>query len=246
MVDADGETRWLDAALVSIPHPVLLDDLEELRELALELDLTQGVEQLLREVHHKPAGLDPAERRVADFAGGTFAQLRHALARAGTLGFQVRAGYAVCRAQDTDAPVEARYWLGADDPWMEAWTGDLVWVDGRERQLTLGQVARRLFGGVRMASLPTRRAADDGEDELVATRRPVPPLPAGPGRRPVPTAPAPLDPSAPPLHIRCCRRPVVRLPATPPPPASTRPRLLGWPSRGRPAAGSRAAGSMEL
>ena len=166
VVDVDGETRWLDAATVSIPHPVLLDDLDELRELAVELGVEQGIQQLLREVHRKPAGLDPGEQRVSDFADGRFAEARHALARAADLGFQVRGGYAVCRVLDAGTPVEARYWLGADDPFWEAWTGDLVWVDGRERQLTLAEVGPVAWSeGIRMASLVhAGRVAGEGEE----------------------------------------------------------------------------------
>jgi Domain of unknown function (DUF4132) len=154
IVDLDGETRWLDDATVTIPHPVLLDDLDELRGFAVELGVEQGIQQLLREVHRKPADLDAAAERLEEFAGAHFVELRHALARAGGFGFQVRGGYAVCQAFDDGVPVEARYWLGADDPLWEAWTGELVWVDRRERHLTLGQVGPVAWSeGVRMASL---------------------------------------------------------------------------------------------
>ena len=165
VVDIDGETRWLDAATISIPHPVRLDDLDELRELAVELGVEQDIQQLLREVHHKPTDVEPTERRLTEFAGGCFAELRHALSRAGSLGFQLRGGYAVCRAFDGGAPVEARYWLGVDDPSWQAWTGDLIWVDGEERQLTLGQVGPVAWSeGVRMASLIYAGRLDDGAE----------------------------------------------------------------------------------
>jgi hypothetical protein len=91
------------SATVVIPHPVLLDDLDGLRELALELGLEQDIQQLLREVHHKPTDVEPAERRLTEFAGGCFAELRHALGRAGSLGFQLRGAYAVCMALDGGA-----------------------------------------------------------------------------------------------------------------------------------------------
>ncbi len=154
VVDLDGETRWLAAATVTIPHPVLLDDLDELRDFAVELGVEQGVQQLFREVSRKPPELDPAERRLSDFGGARFPELRHAFGRASELGFQVRGGYAVCRTFDGGAMVEARYCLGADDPSWEAWTGDLVWVDGQDRQLSFGQVGPVAWSeGVRMASL---------------------------------------------------------------------------------------------
>lgn len=165
IVDLDGETRWLDDVAVSIPHPVLLDDLDELREFALELSVEQGIQQLLREVNRKPAELEGVSERLDDFAGGRFAESRHAIARAASFGFQVRSGYAVCRAFDGDVPVEARYWLGADDPSWETWTGELIWVDHHERHLSLAQVGPIAWSeGVRMASLiHAGRAAEQTE-----------------------------------------------------------------------------------
>src|SRR6266511_2952766 len=65
IVDLDGETRWLDHAAVSIPHPVLLDDLDELREFAVELSVEQGIQQLLREVHARAARCGPDRRQCA-------------------------------------------------------------------------------------------------------------------------------------------------------------------------------------
>jgi hypothetical protein len=154
IVDLDGETRWLDSATVVLPHPALLEDLDELRELAVDLQVEQGVQQLLREVHRKPANLDPARREVHDYAGGRFRQLRHALSRAGNLGFELRGGFASCRVLDLGVAVEARYWLGDGDPYGESLTGDLAWTASDGRQLGLGEVGPVAWSeGVRMASL---------------------------------------------------------------------------------------------
>src|SRR5262249_38136287 len=50
VVDRDGETRWIGAAQILIPHPILIDGLEELREIAADLGFAQATEQLFRPV----------------------------------------------------------------------------------------------------------------------------------------------------------------------------------------------------
>lgn len=166
VVDLDGESAWIVAPAVVIPHPVLLDDLDDLRGFALELDVRQTIDQLMREVHHRPADLDPAATAVADFAAATFQELRHATGRAAANGFRVRGGFAVCSAFDRGTRVEARYWIGADDPSSPAYTGDLLWVDGDEKALPLGQVGPVAYSeGVRMASaIHAGRQVDDGTE----------------------------------------------------------------------------------
>lgn len=164
IVTLDGETRWLSGETLVIPHPVLLDDLDDLRELALELGAGQGVQQLLRDTYRKPRGLDEARGQAGAFADGYFAELRHATGRAAGLGFRVRGGYAVCRAFDGGVPVEVRYWLGADEPEWPTWTGELVWVDSEERRLTLDAVGPVAWSeGIRMASLVYAGRAGSGE-----------------------------------------------------------------------------------
>ncbi|MEO5877482.1 MAG: DUF4132 domain-containing protein [Streptosporangiaceae bacterium] len=152
VVNLDGETEWLSPASVVIPHPVLLEDLDDLREFAAELGVRQTVPQLAREVYHCPAARTGTA--LASYAEGAFRQLRHATGRANQLGYQVRGGYAVCRVVDDGTPVQARFWVGSDSPDYETWTGDLVWVDGRERAIPLAEVGPVAWSeGVRMAEL---------------------------------------------------------------------------------------------
>jgi hypothetical protein len=165
IVNLDGETEWPAGEALSIPHPVRLDDLEDLREFAIELGIEQRIRQLLRDVHRKPDDLAEARGRARAYADGRFAELRHALGRAASLGFRVRGGYATCGAFDDGIAVEARYWLGADAPEGETWTGELVWVDDDERQLDLGAVGPVAWSeGIRMAALIyAARVTEDGE-----------------------------------------------------------------------------------
>ena len=113
IVDADGETKWLDAPSVLIPHPVALGDaLDDLRGLAGELSLTQGISQLLREVFVKPKDLAPTELAVRQFARGNFEMLSHATGAAKSQGYRVTGGYAICRVWERGRVFEARFYLG--------------------------------------------------------------------------------------------------------------------------------------
>ncbi|MGM1058705.1 DUF4132 domain-containing protein [Saccharothrix sp. Mg75] len=154
VVTLDGETVRVTADVVRVPHPVLLDDLEELREFGAELGVQQRVQQLFRQTFTRPAPADVAGKSsVADYANGRFEQLNHALGRCRTLGYPVRGGDAVYSAFEGGRVVEARFWLGSDYPEGETWTGELRWSleDGTGLALTdVGPVA--WSEGMRMAS----------------------------------------------------------------------------------------------
>jgi uncharacterized protein DUF4132 len=157
VVDLDGETVWLAAERIAIPHPILLPELDAWRELITQLDAVQGVSQLHRETHAKPADLAATATTTATtidrFAEGKFAMLMHALGRARTLGYKVSGGYAVCQVWDRGAITEARYWIGSDSPEAETCTGPLSWVDHREHSLPIADVGPVAFSeGMRMAS----------------------------------------------------------------------------------------------
>jgi hypothetical protein len=151
VVTLDGDTRRLRPEVVRIPHPVLLDDLEELREFGAELGVEQQAQQLFRQTFQRPATVTGTS--VDDYSGGRFEQLNHALGRCRTLGYPVRGGDAVYSAFEDGRVVEARYWLGSDYPEGETWTGELRWSleDGTAVPLAdVGPVA--WSEGMRMAA----------------------------------------------------------------------------------------------
>ncbi|MFI6357205.1 DUF4132 domain-containing protein [Streptomyces sp. NPDC050743] len=164
LVDLDGDTVRIAPDLVRIPHPVLLEDLEELREFAVELGVEQGAQQLFREVWHRPATLDAEGTQVEEYAGGSFKELRFLHGRAAQLGYRVRGGYAVCPVLEDGRGVEARVWVGDYDGYLETETGPLVWSDPAGRVLRLGQVGPVAWSeGMRMAA--ALYAGRDIEDE---------------------------------------------------------------------------------
>jgi hypothetical protein len=153
VVTLDGETEWISASAVALPHPILLEELEDLRALATELAFTQGVSQLFRETFVRSVEHAADATSVRDYANAKFAMLTHALGKAKSLGYRVRGGYATCPVWERGRLVEGRYWLGADSPDVETYTGDLLFVDDTERVLKLGDVGPVAFSeGMRMAS----------------------------------------------------------------------------------------------
>ncbi|MFI2435397.1 DUF4132 domain-containing protein [Streptomyces sp. NPDC018693] len=164
LVDLDGDTVRISPDLVRLPHPVLLDDLEELREFAVELGVEQRAQQLFREVWHRPAALDAEATEVDEFAGGTYKQLRFLHGRAAQLGHRVRGGHSVCAVLEEGRTVEARVWIGDYDGYDDAETGPLVFTDTAGRVLRLGQVGPVAWSeGMRMAA--ALYAGRDIEDE---------------------------------------------------------------------------------
>ncbi|UQW99720.1 DUF4132 domain-containing protein [Streptomyces sp. RerS4] len=166
VVDLDGETVRLSPRTVTLPHPVLLPDLDDVREFAAELGLTQRVEQIHRATWVKPADVRTAATEVSDYAGGQF-PTRHSLAaRATGLGYRVSGGYATCKVRDTGRAVEAAVWIG-EPYWDEATsTGALNWHDADGRTVRLGEVGPVAWSeGMRMAAaLYAGRKIEEGEN----------------------------------------------------------------------------------
>lgn len=165
IVDLDGETGWLDAERVAIPHPILIPELDAWRELVTQLGVSQGIAQLHRETHPKPPEI-AAGTSIDAFEDGKFATLMHAVGKARALGYKVRGGFATCQVWDGGSVSEARYWIGADSPESETYTGQLSWVDGRERGLKLADVGPVAFSeGMRMAAaIYAARVVEKQED----------------------------------------------------------------------------------
>ncbi|NUR26714.1 MAG: DUF4132 domain-containing protein [Catenulispora sp.] len=172
VVNLDGETVRLSSPTVTLPHPVLLDDLDELREFAAELGVEQRVEQVYRATWRKPAeeANGKAGRAghayVTEFSGGRYPSRFVLAARATSLGYRVSGGYATCRVRDDGRLVEASVWIG-EPYWDEdSATGALTWNDedgSALRQADIGAVA--WSEGMRMAAaLYAGRVIEEGKD----------------------------------------------------------------------------------
>ncbi|MEU9507182.1 DUF4132 domain-containing protein [Micromonospora sp. NPDC048170] len=151
VVNLDGETVRLSPASATLPHPVGLPDLADLREFADELDIAQRVEQLHRGTWGKPADLKDRDTTIPDFRGNTVPN--RLAARAATLGFRVSGSQVKCRVWEAGRTVEAAMWFDEDYWDSEATLGTLSWsvVEGPTLRLTeVGPVA--WSEGMRMAT----------------------------------------------------------------------------------------------
>ncbi|GHH73296.1 DUF4132 domain-containing protein [Kitasatospora indigofera] len=153
LVDLDGDTVRLTAAEIRIPHPVLLEDLDDLREFAVELGVDQQVQQLYREVWHRPPGQDLTATSVDTYAGGRYKELRELLGRCARLGYRVRGGCAVVPVVEDGRQLEARLWVGDYYEYDACETGSLSWTGTDGKTLPVGEVGPVAWSeGMRMAA----------------------------------------------------------------------------------------------
>lgn len=165
VVDLDGESLTLTDDTILIPHPAVIPDLDEARELAAELGVNQQFNQLFRDVH-RPTGVDPTATQLTDWAGGHFDELRFVAARAQSAGFPVQGGFATCTVYEGGRRTVAQFWIGAEYPESETETGPLSWaIDGTD--VKVGEVGPIAYSeGVRMAThIYAGRKVEEAQDD---------------------------------------------------------------------------------
>lgn len=165
VVDRDGESQWFKSAALAVPHPILIGDLRELRELAADLGVRQTVDQLYRPVY-QPTAEQKERKSIGDFAGGLFEQLNFASGLCRRLGYPVRGGYATCRIWEGVSVLEARYYIGDESPESPTWTGELIFVDTAQRPVRIGDAGAVAFSeGMRMAAaIYAKRKVEKSEE----------------------------------------------------------------------------------
>ncbi|MEU3777541.1 DUF4132 domain-containing protein [Streptomyces sp. NPDC032472] len=166
VVNLDGETVRLSPRTVTLPHPVLLPDLDDVRDFAAELGIVQRVEQIHRATWLKPEATAAKATEVRDYAGGSFPNRFALAARATGLGYRVSGGYATCPVRDSGRGTEAAVWIG--EPYYDdtTTTGALSWHDEHGRAVPLAEVGPVAWSeGMRMAAaLHAGRTIEEGKD----------------------------------------------------------------------------------
>lgn len=166
IIDLDGETQWIKTESIALPHPILLAELDDYRELSTELGFQQSLDQLFRQTY-QPTEEQMGKSSIEDFSGGKFNMLMHVLGLCRRLGYRVRGGNACCAVWESGTLVEARMWVGSESPEYETWTGELIFTDSEEKALVVKDVGPVAFSeGMRMASaIYAKRVVDEGNDE---------------------------------------------------------------------------------
>ena len=153
VVDLDGETtgiEYSDSAVVSIPHPAVMVDLDEWREFAVELGVHQGLDQLFRDVYTKPADKDGQRAAVSAYSKGTYEKYAHLLGRGRGAGFAVKMGEVAVKVQENREMVTATLTVSGYDPSGTAWLGELNFSHNG-RNLPLDKVGPTAWSeGIRM------------------------------------------------------------------------------------------------
>ncbi len=167
LVDLDGETAWFEAPRMIIPHPMLIPNLSDYIQVSGEFGLTQDISQLFREVHPRPATLPADTTELDTWAGAEFDSLRKVLELCRKNGLRVTGGAAVTRVFENAGFLEARFFVGDEDPEYETTTGELYWVRENGQPVQLSEIGPVAWSeGVRMAKLiHAHRNPEDAEDD---------------------------------------------------------------------------------
>lgn len=154
IVDLDGESVALTAEQVVFPHPAVIEELDDMRELASELGIEQRLEQLFREVHRQPTPPHDAKvMNLTDWSGAEFDELRFAMARAVAAGAKSSGGYATLTTYEQGHRIVVRFWIGEGYPDEATATEELAWADAEGQTIPVHQVPPVAYSeGVRLAT----------------------------------------------------------------------------------------------
>lgn len=92
LVDLDGEELTVpvaDDTAVTLPHPIVLPDLADWREFAVELGVRQGVDQLLRDCHPRPNDDREREQALRRYEGAVYERANALVGRSRGGGFAI-------------------------------------------------------------------------------------------------------------------------------------------------------------
>jgi hypothetical protein len=149
-----GHERWASGPQVFLPHPIVLDHLASLRRALHERWLDQALDQLYREIYHKPIEFAASAHAWERFRGPAPSTVEALARRARDKNFRVQGGYASTSLLEWGRPIQARFWIGEHDQDGVAQLGELQWVDAQGRLVALGGVGPVAFSeGCRMARL---------------------------------------------------------------------------------------------
>lgn len=133
VVNLDGEESAIPvegASAVSLPHPMRTEELPDWRNLAAEFSVTQGLDQLLRETHPKPADRAEQDDQLHSARGARFASFPNFASHCRAGGFTVTRTSSAPGAytEVTEAGEKIRAFLPARDDAASPRLGSLLFL----------------------------------------------------------------------------------------------------------------------
>lgn len=173
LVDLDGETIDIPVTgTVTVPHPVLIDNIDDWREFAVDLGVTQGADQLFREIHVIPGTEEGRRDALTRYAGARYEKGTVLMGRSKGAGYEVTRFEVTLRVTEPGSAgraatsVNAVLSIECGDPFSEGTIGDLTFISSEGTQLAPEDVGPVAWSeGVRMAEFVySGRTIENAED----------------------------------------------------------------------------------
>lgn len=135
IVDRHGQSHLIPATTtegspqtVTLPHPILLEDLQAYREVATQYGIDQRIEQLFRDVYVKPTDPQDFHNAVSSFRGGSYDEGHQMLRQAGAAGFSAHLSAITVTVMDGDRETDCTLMVECAHPEESAWLDEVVFT----------------------------------------------------------------------------------------------------------------------
>jgi hypothetical protein len=154
LADLDGEEITVpvdESGSITIPHPAIIADIADWREFAAELGVSQGVDQLFRDIYVKPDDAVGRQRAVRAYMDGRYEKAQVLIGRSRGGGFTTTMQEVSLIVVEDGVEVRISLDIDAWDPWEGGTIGKLsFYQDGQS--LPLEKVGPITWSeGIRMA-----------------------------------------------------------------------------------------------
>ena len=139
LADLDGEEITVpvdESGSITIPHPAIIADIADWREFAAELGVSQGVDQLFRDIYVKPDDAVGRQRAVRAYTDGRYEKAQVLIGRSRGGGFTTTMQEVSLIVVEDGVEVRISLDIDAWDPWEDGTIGELsFYQDGQSLPL---------------------------------------------------------------------------------------------------------------
>ena len=169
LADLDGEEITVpvdESGSITIPHPAIIADIADWREFAAELGVSQGVDQLFRDIYVKPDDAVGRQRAVRAYTDGRYEKAQVLIGRSRGGGFTTTMQEVSLIVVEDGVEVRISLDIDAWDPWEGGTIGELSFYhDGQS--LPLEKVGPITWSeGIRMAEFVYAGRTVESAEEL--------------------------------------------------------------------------------